>query len=266
MGQHVMLSSSIELCVPPLVCAADTCPPTIGTCVGGKCVYKDSSFKGLATLAEGRATQYCDLKAGACDGALKGLPTPAAYQMAQSVATKLGFPVCADSPAATGTCIGIVATPPLMFGNSQIAIDPSTGTNVALWGAGATAASGLCYQITGTGGTAVVAVTDRCGGFCMCATAPGGTPILNECGSCLAYKTEPDFICPCVGSAPPAFSAACTDPTQHCDWCASSNHPHFDLDDATFAHVCQNVTLGSCKISSVSLVPCVTAAASWPPK
>jgi hypothetical protein len=50
-----------------------------------------------------------------------------------------------------------------------------------------------------------------------------------------------------------------------CDWCASYNHAHFDLDVATFNKLCASrANLGSCQLSAVSFFPCA-APTSWPP-
>jgi hypothetical protein len=53
----------------------------------------------------------------------------------------------------------------------------------------------------------------------------------------------------------------------NCDWCASNNHPHFDLDDAAFAHVCgdQGAMYGSCQLSKARFVPCLDPHPDWPP-
>ena len=259
-GEYRTIGANIELCLPPVVCTpSETCPRGLGDCVGGTCVYKPG-YEGLETLPEAWTTEYCDLTTGGCNGAVQD---PLPYDVAKAVAQRFG-PVCADRPTASGTCVGIAAPPPRMAGNSQIAIDPATGKRVALWGLGMTAASGLCYEITGDGGTAVVAITDRCAGYCKC-----GAGAYVECGNCI---NAPDTTtqCACVGTAPPLYTACCgrtCGATGQCDWCANGNHPHFDLDNATFQHVCGEAgpMYGSCKLSKVRIVKdCYPARATWP--
>jgi hypothetical protein len=257
LGHDVRIGTSIELCLPPIVCApSETCPSGLGDCVNGQCVYK-SGYQGLATLPEAWATQYCALKSGDCNGAVQVvLP----LDVANAVAAKFGQPLCADNPSAP-SCVGIVASPPTMVGNSQLTTDPATGQQVKNWGLGVTPASGLCYEIEGDGGKAIVAIMDRCGGWCGC----GGASDL-ECGSCL-NKSDMKPQCPCVGAAPPLYNQACPGSiSPRCDWCANNNHPHFDLDDDTFAHVCgpQGPTKGSCKLKSAKYVACYPARPNWP--
>jgi len=147
-----------------------------------------------------------------------------------------------------------------MAGNSQIARDPRSGEYVSAWGLGMTGASGLCYRITGTTGTAVIGITDRCAGSCKCGAAE-----YNECSACInAVDTTPE--CACVGAAPPLYDSSCGEPAP-CDWCASNNHPHFDLDNATFEHVCgaAGQHAGSCRLSSVEAIEgCYPPSPNWP--
>ena len=90
----------------------------------------------------------------------------------------------------------------------------------------------------------------------------------EECGPCVsAPDMEPS--CPCVGTAPSLYTQCCGNGCgnveQTCDWCASNNHPHFDLDTATFNKLCgEEKSAGSCKLSSVGFVACATAQ-GWPP-
>ena len=54
--------------------------------------------------------------------------------------------------------------------------------------------------------------------------------------------------------------------TQQCDWCAANNHPHFDVDDDTFNHLCGDQALkGSCQLTKANFVACFTPRADWPP-
>jgi hypothetical protein len=78
--------------------------------------------------------------------------------------------------------------------------------------------------------------------------------------------------CPCVGTAGTLYTQCCgagagcsTPVVATCDWCASSNHPHFDLDDGTFNWVCgAQKDLGSCQLTTVKFISCL-APKSWPP-
>jgi hypothetical protein len=171
-GHTLNIGADIQLCLPPVVCSPnETCLPGLGSCVGGQCIYK-AGYDGLATLPQAWATEYCDLTLGQCNGIWHS-PDNTPLVVAQTVGAKLNRPLCTSAPAGT-TCVGIMAPPPLVVGNSQRTIDPSTGRTVALWGLGTTWASGLCYEIAGPGGTAVVAVTDRCAGYCNCKLISSG--------------------------------------------------------------------------------------------
>jgi hypothetical protein len=181
---------------------------------------------------------------------------------AKGIASTTGLSLC--GPSVTSECVGIAAAPPMMSGNSQVAIDSQTGMQIKNWGLGLTEASGLCYELTAVGGQkAIVALTDRCGGLCDC----GGQTML-ECGSCVnAPDLHPD--CPCVGTAPPLYSGCCgqgcASSMPVCDWCASENHPHFDLDNATFNYLCQaDAVRGSCQLASVRFFHCFNPT-TWPP-
>ncbi len=259
-GHVLNVGSQIQLCIPASICKPETCPPGLGDCVNGKCVFR-SGYAGLETLPEAWVTQYCSLSgaaAGSCHGVSQLEP---AETTAQKVGQKLGHPLCAQSSA--GTCVGIVASSPMVVGNSETAIDPATSKPVYLWGLGMTEASGLCYEITGPGGTAIVAITDRCAGYCQC-----GDSGFVECGACV-NSADMHPKCPCVGTDPGLYSnccgRTCGGVPSTCDWCASNNHPHFDLDDDTFLHVCGGeAMLGSCKLSSARFISCLAPNPNWP--
>jgi len=127
-----------------------------------------------------------------------------------------------------------------MNGNAQTATYPN-GTQIHPWGMGLTEASGVCYQLTGpTGHVVLVAQTDRCGGYCTCSAQAS----MAECGPCV-NDAELTPNCPCVGTVPGVYSQCCglaaygcPSTQQACDWCASQNHPHFDLDIASFNYLC----------------------------
>jgi hypothetical protein len=256
-GTPLQVASGVEVCLPPVVCTAETCPPSLGQCVGGQCVF-GAGYKGVSTLPQAWATHYCALSTGGCHGVTQ-IDFPEVT--AQKIATATGKPVC--DVTATDGCVGIAASSPMVVGNSQEAVDPATQMMVKAWGLGLTEASGLCYRVTGPGGTAVVALTDRCGGYCKC----NGSGF-QECGPCVnAPSMEPN--CPCVGTAPSLYAQCCGNgcPTLNaeCDWCASNNHPHFDLDDGTFNFVCGAVAAnGSCQLSAVAFFSCL-APDPWPP-
>jgi hypothetical protein len=257
-GTALHVAANIDLCMPSMVCDPETCPPPLGQCVGGRCVF-GSGYQGVATLPQAWATYYCTLATGGCHGVTQ-IDFPEVT--AQMIGTQLGHPLC--DTQASDKCIGIAASSPMVVGNSQVAIDPATGQLVKLWGLGLTEASGLCYQISGPGGTAIVALTDRCGGYCKCA----GNAAFQECGPCTnSSSLTPN--CPCVGTAGTLYTQCCgrgcATTNAECDWCASNNHPHFDLDTATFNWVCgAQANLGSCQLSAVSYLPCMTPKA-WPP-
>jgi hypothetical protein len=257
-GVVLHVAAGLDVCLPPAVCASETCPPGAGRCVNGKCVF-EPGYQGIATLPQAWATYYCDLASQGCNGVGQN-DAPAAT--AQKIASAMNLPLCTQASGGS-TCVGIAAAPPMMVGNSQVAIDPQTGSQVKDWGLGLTEASGLCYELTGPGGKAVVALTDRCGGFCQC----NGSDY-QECGACVnAADMHPD--CPCVGSVPPLYANCCgrtcvTAPSP-CDWCASNNHPHFDLDMATYSALCgSQAMLGSCQLQTVAFLPCFTPT-TWPP-
>ena len=47
LGVRLEVAPDVELCVPSVVCTAETCPPPLGTCVDGSCVF-DEGYSGLA--------------------------------------------------------------------------------------------------------------------------------------------------------------------------------------------------------------------------
>lgn len=256
-GHIQAISTEISLCIPPMICTYENCPPTLGVCQNNTCMYA-TGYQGLATIPQAWATYYCQLSSGTCQGITQNAtPAQTADKLAQIFRTSL----CETADANT-TCVGIAASSPLLIGNSQIAIDPSTSQIVSHWGLGLSEAANLCYRITGPHGQAIVALTDRCGGYCSCNTE------VQECGACLNSNTmKPN--CPCVGTAPPLYESccgsACSSVNNQCDWCASNNHPHFDLDTGTFAHVCGPTTsVGSCQLTHIEPLAC-NLNVSWPP-
>jgi len=260
-GSPLHVANGLDLCMPHVACTAETCPPTLGTCVNDGCVF-NSGYAGVATLPEAWVTYYCELSAGGCHGVTQ-IEFPEVT--AQAIATSMNLPVCDGLDGGTSECVGIAASPPMISGNSQDAVDSLTKQPVADWGQGLTEASGLCYELTGPGGTVLVALTDRCGGYCTC-----NGSATEECGPCVnAADMNPG--CPCVGTAPPEYTNCCgvgcaTALNPQCDWCSSNNHPHFDLDTASFNRICGALAPdGSCKLSRVTFVHCLDAT-GWPPQ
>jgi len=259
-GRILVVAEDIEICLPPVVCTPATCPPPLGDCVDGACVFA-AGYSGLKTWPEAWATHYCDLSGTGCHG-VSQVNYP--EETAAMLSSALGLPLCFAATPGTTRCVGIVASPPMMVGNSEMAIDPSTGHAVVDWGLGMTEASGWCYEIRGPGGAAVVAATDRCGGYCSC-----GASGFQECGPCVnAADMTPN--CACVGPVPGLHEECCgrgcpaTDPA--CDWCASNNHPHFDLDIATFDWVCgDEAPNGSCRLTFAKPTQCLPPNPDWPP-
>jgi hypothetical protein len=258
-GTPLHVADNIDLCLPKTVCAPETCPPPLGDCVDGVCKFK-GDYKGLLTLPEAWATQYCKLSSGGCHGVTQ---VDFAEINASTIAKNLGIAIC-DNDATGANCVGIAASSPMVVGNSQVTNDPATGQPTKGWGAGYTEASGLCYELEGPGGKVTVALTDRCGGYCKCAGSD-----FQECGPCVNAK---DMVpnCTCVGNSPGLYTNCCgnncaTPVNQRCDWCATNNHPHFDLDDASFYKLCgASSSAGSCRIAKVKPVQCMPPKA-WPP-
>jgi hypothetical protein len=259
-GVALHVAANLDVCLPHVVCNAETCPPQLADCVNDACVFR-AGYQGIATLPEAWVTYYCDLSSGGCHGI-----TQVQYPeiTAQQIATARGLPLCDQAVGGTSECVGISAAPAMIVGNSQQALDPQSGKPVADWGLGLTEASGLCYELTGPGGTILVAMTDRCGGYCKC-----NGSAFEECGPCV-NATDMTTQCPCVGTAPPAYTsccgATCGAVNVQCDWCASNNHPHFDLDTGSFNRICGSLAnKGSCQLSSVRFVSCPEGKAAWPP-
>jgi len=259
-GTALHVANALDLCMPHVACTAETCPPTLGSCVNDSCVF-NAGYQGVATLPEAWVTYYCELSTGGCHGVTQ-IEYPEVT--AQKIATSMSLPVCDGLDGGATECVGIAASPPMIVGNSQEAVDALTKQPVTDWGLGLTEALGLCYELVGPGGKVLVALTDRCGGYCTC-NGSGA----EECGPCV-NATDMSPGCPCVGSAPPAYTSCCglgcaTALNPQCDWCASNNHPHFDLDTASFNRICGTLAPdGSCKLSSVKFVHCLDAT-GWPP-
>ena len=230
----------------------ENCPSDIGTCVSNECVFKNG-YNGLKTYPHAFATNYCQLSSGTCNGVTQVQPP---LTTASNIASALSLPLCDGStPSHGNTCVGIAAAPPRMIGNSQN--DMMNGQYVTPWGQGLTEASGYCYKLTGpTGNQVVVALTDRCGGY------------TTSCSASATCVNDPTLTpaCPCVGTVGSLYSTCCglssygcPSLNNQCDWCASSNHPHFDMDTAAFNYLCDSsASAGSCEITTVSPFQCMT--------
>ena len=259
-GTPLHVAAGIDVCLPPVVCDPETCPPQLGRCVNGACVF-NAGYSGIATFPEAWSTYYCALSTGGCHGVTQ-LEFPEIT--AQQIAAARGLVLCDQADAgSTAECVGISAAPPMIVGNSQEALNPANQAPVTDWGLGLTEASGLCYELTGPGGTVLVALTDRCGGYCKC----NGSG-LQECGPCVNASSL-EVGCSCVGTVPGVYSQCCGDGcpslNPECDWCASNNHPHFDLDTGTFNRLCASQAgQGSCQLTGVKYVSCLTPQ-GWPP-
>ena len=195
-----------------------------------------------------------DLSSGGCNGVTQ-------IENTETTASKLssifGLQLC-KNVVNGGECVGIAASSPMLVGNSQMAILPD-GSYLKDWGQGLSEASNICYKIIGPSGTAIVALTDRCGGYCKCGTIQSS---FSECGACVnSPLLSPN--CPCVGNISTYMNCA---GNQQCDWCASNNHAHFDLDTDTYNVVCgqQGIQDGSCKFKKVEIVEC-NLGVNWPP-
>ena len=262
------VSPTISVYIPYQVCRPENCPPSVATCdtKTNTCVpIAGSGWTRLTTWPQATVTNYCTLTTTGCQGVTQ-IQTP--YTTATTVGKNLGYPLCASDNSVT--CVGIVASPAAMVGNSQEATDPSTGTFVKNWGMGLTEASGVCYKLVGPGGaTVIVATTDRCGGYCTCSAQSSKA----ECGPCVnAADLAPG--CPCAGTVGTEYSSCCgldkycpgnAKVDAECDWCAAQAHPHFDLDTDTFNAVCgSQAGDGSCILASAHPIQCMTPLA-WPP-
>jgi len=265
-SQLLVISPSISVFVPRQICAPENCPPGLGTCDTNTntCVFNATSgYAGLQTYPHAYATEYCELTSTGCLG-VTYINTP--HTTATYIGGNFSMPLC-EEMGSPQTCVGIFASPSRMNGNAQTATYPN-GTQIYPWGMGLTEASGVCYQLTGpTGHVVLVAQTDRCGGYCTCSAQAS----MAECGPCVSDpKLTPN--CPCVGTVPGQETQCCGLSTygcpstqQECDWCASQNHPHFDLDVATFNYLCDtSASQGSCELSAAQPVPCLTPL-PWPP-
>ena len=129
-GTPLHVADGLDLCMPHVACTSETCPPTLGACVNDSCVF-NAGYTGVATLPEAWVTYYCELSAGGCHG-ITQIEYPEIT--AQKIATAMSLPVCDGTDGGTSECVGIAASPPMIVGNSQEAIDSETKKAVVDWG------------------------------------------------------------------------------------------------------------------------------------
>ena len=233
------------------------------------------------------STNYCLLETGGCSGAV-GDPRPT-IEAARSALLNSSTPGVQSppwGPIDNNTVFGVTATPPIMNGNSGEGISLVTGQAVTSSFQGLTEVSGLCYDVIGPGGgRAILIVGDRCAGYCgtTCSNetvyntpADPGTSAYAECGHCV---TNPNNVVkpgpPCVGTVKGPVQTdmyancsgneiyECLPVFAECDWCASNNHPHFDLDNTAYTEVCTYNNSnpagdpGSCELHKVMPFKCI---------
>ena len=263
----------VSIYIPDTEPTPVTCMESLGGYVNkeGKCEYKN--YKPFLQYPHAMATNYCQLEVppgsnnktqpSGCSGAI-GDPRGIISEIKKNIFDKkspdtppLGFPN-------SSTRFGVTANPPMMIGNSAEGINLITKEQVKNTYQGATEKSGICYDVEGPGGRAILIPADRCAGYCLsnCDKGPRtDKSTAEECGPCVgAINKNPTPNPPCVGKVDGMYTNCrgiskygCTMPTvNECDWCASQNHPHFDLDNVTFDTVCRpDEGDGSCELTKV---------------
>mmetsp|Transcript_6249 Transcript_6249/g.5582 ORF Transcript_6249/g.5582 Transcript_6249/m.5582 type:complete len:277 (-) Transcript_6249:31-861(-) len=241
------ISPTVTVYIPSITCFIDNCPPSLGNCSeSNECVF-GNGYNGLLTSPTATATHYCNLTANSCNGAAGDITNVLSEVL--DYFDSLQYKYC--NVTSENGCIGIAAVNPNMYGNYQAKFPNS-------WGLGLTANSSLCYKLTGSNEKFVtVAVTDRCGGY---ATCPPHEVSPAESSNCLppfdpSPSTNLTLLCQCQGTA--GIFGNCNK-NNTCDWCAASNHPHFDLDIHTFNYLCgsDGFYAGHCSLSSVTPIQC----------
>ncbi len=289
-GTYQDINPNVTIYRPKVACTPVTCLSVYGgQCQSdGSCKYPPDAngkvFNPLIEYPHAMATNYCGLEDGGCSGAL-GDPRDFINNVKNCI-LKGNSPESPPNGAIDeNTRFGVTANPPIMIGDSNQSFDLVTGEVVKTSYQGSTPYSGICYDVKGPTGRAILIPYDRCAGYCK--TGCGKTSSSNlkkkniksvnlknndnstgniECGICLQ---SPDFHpkpnCPCVGTTP--LNSKCCGKSEYgcgnldgdCDWCASQNHPHFDLDNGTFNTVCKDDAgaLGSCELTSVKPFKCI---------
>lgn len=218
----------------------------------------------MSTFPKAYATfSGCSLASNTCDGAGKDIF--AVSKVVVDMSSKLGgsLPSCPGTTNFNGVCVGVAGVNPILYGDTQ-----SYATSQKSWGLGLSPASGMCYKVTGSSGkVAYLAIINRCSGMCSCPSRVASTGVSN-CASCIGSNYYRDLVtdlkpnCQCVGTASNAIGACGTD--TKCDWCAANNHPHFNLNQESFVHLCGDTTAGRCELTKVEVVPnCVTVDTYW---
>jgi len=225
----------------------------------GSCEYSGAYKPFMFEHAYG--TNYCDLGPldltkqtwSGCNGAI-GDPRPTVIAAKAALLSKApGTEPPPWGPIDENTIFGVTANPPLMIGNSDEGINILTQKPVKFSYQGTTSVSGLCYDVIGpNGGRAILIPGDRCAGYCYDDCNDGhdfnaGDTAVSECGHCVWQGTSaPQPGPPCIGTVPGMYDQCkgmgaygCEAPVfNECDWCASQNHPHFDMDNDAYNAVC----------------------------
>jgi len=277
------INDNVKIYLPKVACTPVTCLESYGgQCKSdGSCFYP-SGWKPLLDYPHAMATNYCDLERGGCSGAL-GDPRDFINNVKNCVMSGTSPEKPPYGPVDANTRFGVTANPPIMIGDSAESYDLINNKQVSTSYQGSTPYSGICYDVKGPAGRAILVPYDRCAGYCKegCGKTPVNPNTGNlECGSCLQspdFKPKPN--CPCVGKTP-ANSDCCGKPDYgcgpldtQCDWCASQNHPHFDLDGITFNTVFDDEAIqrGSGELTSVAPFKCIvpqkmpSSVTSWVP-
>ncbi len=296
-GTYQDINPNVTIYRPKVACTPVTCLSMYGgQCQSdGSCKYPADAngkvFNPLIDYPHAMATNYCGLEDGGCSGAL-GDPRDFINNVKKCILKGNSPETPPNGPIDENTRFGVTANPPIMIGDSNESYDLVAGARVKTSYQGSTPYSGICYDVTGPTGRAILVPYDRCAGYCKSGCGKTSAnfknkkkenfqdnkkksanlkskdqPIGNtECGICLQ---SPDFHpkpnCPCVGKTPldgqccGKSDYGCGDLDGQCDWCASQNHPHFDLDNGTFNTVCQGDAgaLGSCELTSVKPFKCI---------
>lgn len=221
-------------------------------------------------------TYYCDLGLNdptsyyGCSGAIgapkKFVQDVKKWLIDNNKLSPSGTKITADS------VFGVGAAPPLMMGNSPFSYTTPSSTDSTYQGQ--TNNSGVIYEIRTSGKVAFVLLIDRCAGYVHGAGTSSGkcgkgtlkfgcdltgtTDVVHakEGGECLEeWNKDPSStdirpMCPCVGSVKGVDNAkggqccgkgddCCGKGNAYadCDWCASNNHPHIDLDIDVYNHL-----------------------------
>lgn len=268
-GSYQVINPNVTIYRPKVACTPVTCLESYGgKCqADGSCKYPPG-FEPLVDYPHAMATNYCELESGGCSGAL-GDPRDFINNVKNCVINGSSPESPPNGPVDEKTRFGVTANPPIMIGDSAESYDLVNKSQVKVSYQGTTPYSGICYDIKGPTGRAILVPYDRCAGYCKqgCGKTPDSPENGNlECGSCLQspdFKPKPN--CPCVGKTP--LDGKCCGKSEYgcgtldgqCDWCASQNHPHFDLDNGTYNTVCKDEAgvLGSCELTTVKPFKCI---------